>query len=222
MQQNYSISQRSESLIATHSVLRNTYLLLSMTLLFSALMAGLAMVSNAAPMNPILVLVGYIGLLFLTSSLRNSPLGIVSVFAFTGFMGWTLGPMLNAYINFFSNGTQIVLTAFGATGVIFFALSGYVLTTRKDFSFLGGFLFIGLLVAIAASIGALVFNMPAMQLAVSAGMILIASGLILFDTSRIIHNGERNYIMATVALYLDIYILFVHLLNILSALSGRD
>ncbi len=222
MQQNDNVVvRRNESILSTHKVLRNTYILLSFTLLFSALMAGVAMVTNAPPLNPIIVLVGYMGLLFLTMGLRNSPFGLISVFAFTGFLGWTLGPMLNAYIHVFSNGAEIIMTALGGTGVIFFALSAYVLVTKKDFSFLGGFLFIGLLLAILASIAGIFFNVPGLQLAVSCAVVLIASGLILFDTSRIIHNGETNYIMATIALYLDIYMLFVNLLNILSALAGE-
>ncbi|MCW5588077.1 MAG: Bax inhibitor-1/YccA family protein [Legionellales bacterium] len=214
------VVRREASLLSTHKVLRNTYLLLSLTLLFSAAMAGIAMATAAPVMSPILVLVGYIGLLLLTTAMRNSPLGILCVFAFTGFMGWTLGPMLTAYIAAFSNGAEIVFTALGATGLIFFALSAYVLVTRKDFSFLGGFLFVGLLLAVIASIAGIFFAVPALQLAVSCAVVLIASGLILFDTSRIIHNGETNYIMATIALYLDIYMLFVNLLQILGALSG--
>ncbi len=214
-------SARSESLLSTHKVLRNTYLLLSLTLLFSAVMAGIAMATNAAPIHPLLLLVGYIGLLILTSALRNSPWGLVTIFAFTGFLGWTLGPVLNLYIASFANGAEIVMTALGATGVIFFGLSAYALVSKKDFSYLGGFLFIGLLLAIMASIAGIFFNVPGLQLAISFAVVLIASGLILFDTSRIINNGERNYIMATIALYLDIYMLFVNLLNILGAMSGN-
>lgn len=215
-----TVVRPSESLLSTHVVLRNTYILLSFTLMFSALMAGIAMSVNAPPLNPIITIVGYMGLLFLTMALRNSSMGIVSVFAFTGFMGWTLGPMLNMYIAAYANGAELIMTSLGATGVIFFALSGYVLATKKDFSFLGGFLFIGMVVVFLAIIASLFFPMPGLQIAISAAVVLIASGLILFDTSRIINNGERNYIMATISLYLDIYMLFVNLLQILGALSG--
>ncbi len=217
-----TIVQRSESLLATHTVLRNTYMLLSLTLLFSAAIAGFAVMTNAPMLNPILVLVGYIGLLMLTNVTRNSGWGLVSVFAFTGFMGYTLGPMLSMYIHAFSNGTQIIMTAFGATGVIFLALSGYVLTTKKDFSFLGGFLFIGMIVAILASVAGLFFSVPGLQLAISSAVILLMSGFILFDTSRIVNGGERNYIMATISLYLSIFNIFVHLLHLLGALTGRE
>lgn len=220
-QNDFTAVTRSQSLLSTHVVLRNTYLLLSMTLLFSAVMAGTAMVTNATPLHPLLVMGGYIGLLLLTSALRNSPLGLISIFAFTGFLGWTLGPMLNMYLHTFANGAQLITVALAGTGVIFLSLSGYVLVTGKDFSYMGGFLFIGLIIAILASVAGMFFNIPGLQLAVSCATMLIAAGLILFDTSRIIHNGERNYIMATIALYLDIYMVFVNLLQILGAFSGE-
>jgi len=215
-------TNRSESqILATNKVLRNTYTLLSMTLLFSALCAGVAMTMNMPFISPIITLVGYFGLLFLTTKFRNSPMGLVCVFALTGFMGLTLGPIMNMYLAT-ANGSQLVMTALGGTGVIFLGLSGYVLTSRKDFSFMGGFLMTGILVAFLAGIGALVFNMPALSLAVSGMFILLMSGLILYQTSEIIHGGETNYIMATVTLYIAIYNLFLSLLHILSALSGRD
>ncbi|WP_028388490.1 Bax inhibitor-1/YccA family protein [Legionella fairfieldensis] len=216
------LSQRNESVLATNKVLRNTYLLLSMTFFFSALTAYLAYAFAVRPLNPILMIVGVYGLMFLTHALRNSPLGLLSVFAFTGFLGYTLGPVLNLYIANFSNGHQLIGTALGGTGIIFFALSGYALTTRKDFSFLGGFLFVGVMVALLAMIAGLFFDMPALQLAVSGAFVLISSGLILFQTSEIIHGGETNYISATVTLFVSIYNLFVSLLNLLSAFSGRD
>jgi len=210
------------SLLATHTVLRNTYMLLSLTLLFSAAMAGFAMVTGARPVGLLFSLVGMFGLLFLTTYLRNSVWGIVSVFAFTGFMGYMLGPMLNLFIHAYANGTSLIMTALGTTGLAFFGLSAYAITTKKNFSYMGNFLFIGLLVVIVASIANLFFHVPAIQLMISSVTVFIASGLILFDTSRIIHHGERNYIMATIALYMDLYMLFVHLLNLLSAFSGRN
>jgi modulator of FtsH protease len=219
---NNSVVIRTESLLATHTVLRNTYMLLSLTLFFSAAMAGWAMHVHAAPLSPWIVLLGSMGLLFLTTALRNSGLGLVSVFAFTGFFGWTLGPCLNAYMAAFQNGPQLVTAAIGCTAVIFLSLSGYVIVTKKDFSYMGGFLFVALIVAALCSMAGMLFHLPAFYLVTCAATVLIASGLILFDTSRIINNGERNYIMATISLYLDIYMLFVNLLQIFGALSGNN
>ncbi|STX28616.1 carrier/transport protein [Legionella beliardensis] len=216
------LSQRNESVLATNKVLRNTYLLLSMTFLFSALTAYMAFAWQVRPMNPLLMIVGVYGLMFLTHALRNSALGLISVFAFTGFLGYTLGPILNLIMANYSNGAQLVATALGGTGMIFFALSGYALVTRKDFSFLGGFLFIGVMVALLAMIAGMFFQIPALQLAISAAFVLISSGLILFQTSEIIHGGETNYISATVSLFVSIYNLFISLLQLLSAFSGRD
>ena len=216
------LSHSQESVLRTNKVLRNTYMLLGMTFMFSALMAWMAMAMNVRPMNPLLMIVGVYGLMFLTQALRNSPLGLVSVFAFTGFLGYTLGPILNMYIANFSNGPQLIGTALGATGIIFFALSGYTLTTRKDFSYLGGFLFVGVMVALLGMISMIFFNIPAISLAISALFVLISSGLILWQTSEIIHGGETNYISATVSLFVSIYNLFLSLLNLLSAFSGRD
>lgn len=216
------LNQGSESVLATNRVLRNTYLLLGLTFLFSALMAYMAFAMQVRPMNPLLMIVGVYGLMFLTHSLRNSAWGLLSVFAFTGFLGYTLGPILNMYIANFSNGHQLVATALGGTGVIFFALSGYALTTRKDFSFLGGFLFVGVMIALLGMIAGIFFQIPALQLVISAAFVLISSGLILYQTSEIIHGGETNYISATVSLFVSIYNLFISLLNLLSAFSGRD
>lgn len=216
------ITSRSESALSTNKVLRNTYLLLSFTFLFSAFTAYLSLASNARPMNPLLMIIGVYGLMFLTQALRNSVWGLVSVFAFTGFLGYTLGPILNAYIHHFSNGPQLIATALGGTGIIFFALSAYALTTRKDFSFLGGFLFVGMMVAFLAMIAGIFIQIPALQLMISAAFILLSSGLILMQTSDIVHSGETNYISATVGLFVSIYNLFVSLLNILGAFSGRD
>ena len=217
-----AVARPTTGSIEINRVLRNTYLLLSLTLLFSALTAGTAMVMNFPPMGMIITLVGYFGLLFLTSKFRNSVLGLVFVFALTGFMGLTLGPILNLYLTAFSNGGQIVMTALGGTGIIFVGLSGYVLVTRKDFSFIGGMLIAGILVAFLAGIGAAVFALPGLSLAVSAMFILLMSGLILFETSNIIHGGETNYITATVTLYVSIYNLFLSLLSILGIFGGDD
>lgn len=218
--QNYSIAGTSESALATNKVLRNTYILLGLTLLFSALTSGLAMISNTAPMNPFVTLIGYFGLLFLTNFLRNSAWGILSIFALTGFMGYTLGPILNHYINAFSNGHELVMMSLGATGLIFFALSGYALMSRKDFSFMAGFLMVGMLVGLLASLGAMFFHIPGLMLAVSAMFVLLSSALILFQTSQIIHGGETNYIMATITLYVSLYNLFLSLLQLFGAFGG--
>lgn len=219
---NQTISRPMESVIATNRVLKNTYALLSLTLLFSALTAGISMVNNWSHPGMIITLVGYFGLLFLTTRFRNSALGLVFVFALTGFMGLTLGPIINAYLTMSTNGSQIVMTALGGTGVIFLGLSGYALTSRKDFSFLGGMLFAGILVAFLLGLGAAVFNIPALSLAVSAMFILLMSGLILYQTSEIIHGGETNYVMATVTLYISIYNIFLSLLHILGIFGGDD
>lgn len=216
------LSRQSEAVLATNKVLRNTYLLLGMTFLFSALTAYASFAFAVKPLNPLLMILGVYGLMFLTQALRNSALGLVSVFAFTGFLGYTLGPILNFYISNFSNGPQLIATALGGTGIIFFALSGYALTTRKDFSYLGGFLFVAVMVALLAMIASIFFQIPGLQLAISAAFVLISSGLILFQTSEIIHGGETNYISATVGLFVSIYNLFVSLLNLLGAFSGRD
>ena len=210
-----------QSALATHTVLRNTYFLLSLTLLFSAVMAGVSLKTGAHQLNIFVLLIGMFGLLFLTMALRNTVWGIVSTFAFTGFMGYTLGPVLNMYLTAFSNGSQLIFTSLGATGVIFVALSGYVLTTRKDFSYMGGFLFIALLGGILLSLAGAVFQMPMMQIAVSGVFVLVFSAYILYDTSRILENGETNYIMATISLYLDILNLFLSLLQILSYFAGN-
>ena len=218
--QSISTARSESQILATNKVLKNTYALLAMTLLFSAAAAGLSMMMNV-PHFGLLTLVGYFALLFLTTKFRDSGLGILFVFLLTGFMGLTLGPILNMYLAS-ANGSQLVMTALGGTGAIFLALSGYVLTTRKDFSFMGGFLMVGILVAFLAGIGAMVFSMPILSLAVSGMFILLMSGMILYQTSEIIHGGETNYIMATVTLYISIYNLFLSLLQILGAFSGDD
>jgi modulator of FtsH protease len=218
---NNTVTRSEQSVLATNKVLRNTYTLLSMTLLFSALCAGIAVMIKMPPMGIIITLVGYFGLLFLTTKLRNSAWGLLSVFALTGFMGLTLGPIISMYLTI-PNGDQVVMTAMGGTGIIFLGLSGYALTTRKDFSFMGGFLMVGILVAFLAGIASMFLSMPGLSLAVSAMFVLLMSGLILYQTSAIIHGGETNYIMATVTLYISIYNLFLSLLHLLGALGGDD
>jgi modulator of FtsH protease len=209
------------TVLATNKVIRNTYLLLSMTLLFSALTAGTSMALNLPHPGLLLTLAGYFGLLFATAKFRNSHLGLAFVFALTGFMGYTLGPILNAYLAL-PNGGQIVMTAMGATGAIFLGLSGYALTTRKDFSFMGGFLMVGILVAFMAGLGAVFFEIPGLSLAVSSMFVLLMAGLILYETSNIIHGGETNYIMATVTLFVAIFNLFTSLLHLLGFMNGEE
>lgn len=215
-----SLSKTSERILSTNKVLKNTYLLLSATLLFSALMAGIAMINQVQLVNPLLFIVGYVAILFLVHATSQSAWGIASVFLLTGFMGYTLGPILNFYIQSFSNGGQIVMTALGATGFIFLALSFYAVSTQKDFSYLGGLLIAALLAVTIAMIASLF--LPVSQVLISAAFVLIASGLILFQTSLIVNGGETNYILATVSLYISIYNLFISLLRVLSAFAGNN
>ncbi|MDO9212606.1 MAG: Bax inhibitor-1/YccA family protein [Methylococcales bacterium] len=222
MNSNTVINQSASSTLATNKVLRNTYLLLSMTLFFSAMTAGLSMMMNLPPFGFLITIVGFYGLIFLTSKYSDRALGLLFTFMLTGFMGLTLGPILNMYIHNFSNGHELIIMALAGTGTIFLGLSAYALTTRKDFSFMGGFLMTGMLVAILAMIGAMVFNIPALSLAVSAMFILLMSGMILYQTSEIIHGGETNYIRATVSLYVSLYNLFLSLLQILGIFGGRE
>ncbi len=222
MRLNTAISRSDASILSTNKVLKNTYLLLSMTLLFSALTAWASVYFKLPHPGKILTMVGYFGLLFLTTKFSDRALGLVFVFALTGFMGLTLGPIINMYTQAFSNGHELVMTALGGTGIIFLGLSGYALTTRKDFSFMSGFLLVGILVAFLAGIGAVLFSIPALSLAVSAMFILLMSGMILMQTSAIIHGGETNYILATVSLYVSIYNLFLSLLQILGVFGGDD
>ena len=205
--------------VVINSTLKNTYLLLSMTLLFSAAMAGVSMAMNWPYFGMIPTLVGYFGLLFLTSKFSNSALGLVFVFALTGFMGVTLGPILSLYIHSIPNGGSIIMQAMGGTAVIFIALSAYAVITRKDFSFMGGMLMTGIIVAFLLGVGAIFFKMPMLSLAVSAMFILLMSGLILYQTSAIVHGGETNYINATVTLFVSIFNLFTSLLHILGIMD---
>ena len=211
-----------EGALSQNKVLRQTYTLLSMTLLFSAAMAGVAM---AMGVPPVMSLVGTIGgiviLAFVLPRFANSTAGLGLVFAGTGLLGFGLGPILSMYLAL-PNGPSIVATAMGGTGVIFLGLSAYVLTTKKDFSFMGGFLMVGLMVVFGAIILGFFVQMPALQLTISAAIVLLMSGFILFDTSRIINGGETNYIMATVSLFINIFNLFTALLQLLGIMGGDD
>lgn len=215
-----TLDRTQSGTLSTNKMIRNTYTLLSMTLAFSALAAGMAMSLNLPHPGLIITMVGYFGLLFLTTKFRNSGLGIAFVFALTGFMGYTLGPILNMYLAL-PNGSQVVMMAMGGTAAIFLGLSAYVMTTRKDFSYMGGFLTVGILVAFLAGLGAIFFQMPGLSLAVSAMFVLLMSGLILYETSSIVHGGETNYVMATVTLYVTIFNLFTSLLQLLG-FASRD
>jgi modulator of FtsH protease len=214
-----TINRSQTAVSSTNKLVRNTYMLLSMTLAFAALTAGISMSLNLPHPGMIITLVGYFGLLFLTTKFRNSGLGIAFVFALTGFMGFTLGPILNAYLAL-PNGTQVVMMAMGGTAAIFLSLSAYVMTTRKDFSFMGGFLMVGILVGFLASLAAVFFDLPGLSLAVSAMFVLLMSGLILYQTSSIVNGGETNYIMATVMLFVSIFNLFISLLQLLGFASN--
>ena len=210
-----------ESVVSTNKVLRNTYMLLGMTLLFSAVTAGISMavgLPHGAAL--VLMLVGF-GLLFVVHKMADTSKGLLAIFAFTGVMGASIGPMLNHYLSM-PGGPSLVMQAMGGTALVFFSLSAYALTTRKDFSFMGGFLMVGLIVAVVAMIANIFLAIPALSLTIAAAVVMIMSGLILFDTSRIIHGGETNYIRATVGLYLNIYNLFIHMLHLLTALGGDD
>jgi modulator of FtsH protease len=213
--------QTASNAIVINRTLRSTYQLLSATLLFSGVMAYVSMAINF-PHLGLMTLLGYFGLLFLVTKLRNSAYGILAVFALTGFMGLTLGPIISMYLNAFSNGAELVAMAMTGTAVVFGSLSFYAIVSQKDFSFMGGFLFAGIMVMFLMGLAAYFFSMPALSLAVSAGFILLMSGLILYQTSEIIHGGETNYIMATVTLYISIYNLFLSLLHLLGFAAGDD
>lgn len=202
-------------------VLRNTYALLSLTLLFAAGIAtGSTALALPAP-GVILTLVGYFGLLFAVHRLKNSGWALPAVFALTGFMGYTLGPLLSRTLSLLGGAGTIAL-ALGATGVTFLALSGWVLATRRDFSWMGGMLFAGMVVAILAGLAAIFFQMPALGLAVSAMVALLSAGLILYETSAIVHGGETNYVLATVSLFVSLFNLFTSLLHLLGFGSSGE
>ena len=215
-------SQTAEVVIdgAARRVLRNTYLLLSLCLAFSAAVAGVSAAMKWPHPGIILTLVGYFGLLFLITKYRDRGLGVALVFALTGFMGYTLGPILGHYLNM-PNGGQTVMTAFGGTAAIFLALSAYGLLTKRDLSFMGGFLMVGVLVAFLAGLAAIFLNIPALSLTVSAVFVLLMSGMILYETNNIVRGGETNYVMATLSLFVSIFNLFTSLLHLLGFASNE-
>jgi len=219
--QSLNASTSSTQAVVANKVLRNTYALLAMTLLFSALAAAVSMALQLPHPGLILTLAGYFGLLFAVTKLRNSGWGLLCVFALTGFMGMTLGPVLSAYLSLPSGG-QVIALAMGGTGFTFLGLSAVALSSRRDFSFLGNFLMVGILVGFLAGLAAVFLEVPALSLTVSAVFVLLMSGLILFETSNIIHGGETNYIMATVTLFVAIFNLFTSLLHLLNAFGGQE
>ena len=218
---NVASPARIPAAVTTNKVLRNTYLLLGATLAFSAAMAGVAMVLNV-PHFGLFTLLGYFGLLFAVHKTQNSAWGLVWTFALTGFMGLTLGPILDMYLKALPNGSQVVMTALGTTAVAFLALSAYAVKSGRDFSFMGGFLAVGAIGAFVLGLVAYFFNMPTLALVVSGLFLIVSSGLILFQTSNIVRGGETNYILATVTLYVSIYNMFLSLLHILGVSSGDD
>jgi modulator of FtsH protease len=206
---------------AAHRVLRNTYMLLSITLAFSAITAGVSAALRLPHPGILITLLGYFGLLFLVTKNRDRGLGVAFLFALTGFMGYTLGPVIGHYLNM-PNGAQTVMLAFGGTAAIFMALSAYALTTKRDLSFMGGFLAVGILVAFLAGLAAIFFSIPALSLTVSAVFVLLMSGMILYETNNIVRGGETNYVMATLSLFVSIFNLFTSLLQLLGFASSKD
>jgi modulator of FtsH protease len=204
-----------DSALAANKVLRNTYLLLSATLAFSALIAAVAYALELPYLGPWITLIGYFALLFAVHKTADSAWGLLSVFALTGFMGYTLGPIISLYVKFVPDGHTVVMTAFGITAVAFTALSAYAIRSGRRFSAMGGFLMVGILTAFVLGIVALVFSLPTLSLAVSGLFVLLMAGLILYQTGEILHGGETNYIHATVTLYVSIYNLFTSLLHLL-------
>ncbi len=211
---------RSQSFISSNAILKNTYMLLAMTLMFSAVMAYVAILMNVGMINPWLFLAGAIGLQILIHFTAESAFGIIATFLFTGFMGFTAGPFLNLLMSTLSNGSELIIISAGGTALVFFALSGYILTTRKNMNFMATALVAGSIVAMVAMLVSLLFNIPGLQLALCILFILLSSGMILYQTSAIIHGGETNYVLATVSLYLSIYNLFMTILQLLVAFYG--
>lgn len=213
--------QGAAALLSSHRVLRNTYALLGLTLLFSAGVAGAGMAFNWPAPGIVLTLAGYFGLLFLTHKLSRSGWGLLSVFALTGFMGYTLGPILDR-VAALPGGSQVIAMALGSTAVTFLALSAWALVSRRDFSVMGGMLFAGMVVALLGGLAAAFFSIPALGLAISAMVVLLSSGLILYETSRIVHGGETNYILATIGLYVSLFNLFTSLLSLFGYSSSSE
>ena len=220
MQMNTAVTRSQEAILSTNKVIKNTYILLSGTLLFSAFAAYLGVTSGVGHGTALVASIVAIAMLwFVLPRTANSATGIPVLFAITGLLGFGLGPVLNYYL---SVNPSIVMTALGGTGTIFLGLSGYALTTRKDFSFLGGFVMVGMLVVLGAAVLNIFLGIPALFLAVNAAVVLIMSAFILWETSSLIHNGETNYIMATAGLFLSILNLFQALLHLLGAFGGND
>ncbi len=207
--------------LSINKVLRNTYAMLALTLTFSAVCSGIAMAMNISGLTGLFLALGGLATLFILRKTEDSAAGIPTVFLFTGLMGASIGPLLNRYAAM-PNGSELIMQAMGATAIIFFSLSAYALTTKKNFSFMGGFLFVGLILALIASIANIFFQVPALHLAINAVIVLLMSGFILYDTSNIVNGGETNYLRATVALYINILNLFTNLLSLLGAFSSDD
>lgn len=220
MQMNTAVTRPPEAILQTNKLIKNTYMLLSMTLIFSGVMAFLSIMMNASFGIAFgATIVGIVMLWFVLPKTQNSAAGVPVIFLITGLLGFGLGPMVSHYL---AADPNTVMLAMGGTGTIFLGLSGYALTTRKDFSFMGGFIFVGMLVAIGAMVVNIFLGIPALALAVSAAVIMIMSGFILFQTSAMIHGGETNYIAATAGLFLSILNIFTSLLHILGAFGGDD
>ena len=220
MQSRIVVNSQEESLLSTHKVLRNTYFLLGLTMAFSAVVAYISMSLNLPYPNLIVLLVGFYGLLFVTNRLANSAWGILAAFAFTGFMGYTIGPILNMYV---ARGMEdLIMLAFAGTAIIFFACSAYVLTTKKDMSFLSTAIFSLFIVLLLGIVASFFFQIPALAVGISALFVVFSTMTILYETSNIIHGGETNYIRATVSIYVSIYNLFISLLRLLSIFSSDD
>ena len=220
MQSRIVVNSQEESLLSTHKVLRNTYFLLGLTMAFSAVVAYISMSLNLPYPNLIVLLVGFYGLLFVTNRLANSAWGILAAFAFTGFMGYTIGPILNIYV---ARGMEeLIMLAFAGTAIVFFACSAYVLTTKKDMSFLSTAIFSLFIVLLLGIVASFFFQIPALAVGISALFVVFSTMTILYETSNIIHGGETNYIRATVSIYVSIYNLFISLLRLLSIFSSDD
>ena len=220
MQSRIVVNSQEESLLSTHKVLRNTYFLLGLTMAFSAVVAYISMSLKLPYPNLIVLLVGFYGLLFVTNRLANSAWGILAAFAFTGFMGYTIGPILNMYV---ARGMEdLIMLAFAGTAIVFFACSAYVLTTKKDMSFLSTAIFSLFIVLLLGIVASFFFQIPALAVGISALFVVFSTMTILYETSNIIHGGETNYIRATVSIYVSIYNLFISLLRLLSIFSSDD
>ena len=220
MQSRIVVNSQEESLLSTHKVLRNTYFLLGLTMAFSAVVAYISMSLNLPYPNLIVLLVGFYGLLFVTNRLANSAWGILAAFSFTGFMGYTIGPILNMYV---ARGMEdLIMLAFAGTAIVFFACSAYVLTTKKDMSFLSSAIFSLFIVLLLGIVASFFFQIPALAVGISALFVVFSTMTILYETSNIIHGGETNYIRATVSIYVSIYNLFISLLRLLSIFSSDD